>query len=271
MPENIYPRLRRYYLKCAEVLRGEADAASVFPNATDVGGSRERIYAEFLRQHAPSKCNIFFGGCVFDDAGNASDQLDIIVTTDTAPAFNLHNADGHGKSIASVEGTLAVFSIKSTLDKKEIYNALKGIASIPPTKPLSGRANPMAVIANYDEWPLKVVYAIDGVSLETAVQHLESFYQANPGIPNNRRPNFIHVSGKYLIARQTSTMTVCDVERGTTLPIPVGCFFKMPQPDLAGIAIVLRDLQQYAVASSHIHFNYTDMVNKVLDPRVDLE
>ena len=52
MPDNFLDRLRAYYLDVAKVLRGEADAAKIFPNSTDKGGSRERIYIEFLRQHA---------------------------------------------------------------------------------------------------------------------------------------------------------------------------------------------------------------------------
>ena len=103
MPKNFYERLRDYYIKVGGVLRGEADAASIFPNPSDVGMSRERVYAEFLRQHAPSKCNVFLGGFLFDEDGNESRQLDIIVTTDTAPRFDFHNPDGSGKSFSPVE------------------------------------------------------------------------------------------------------------------------------------------------------------------------
>jgi hypothetical protein len=69
VPTNFFVRLRKYYLNVAQVLRGEADAASVFPNTTDIGMSREKVYADFLRQHAPSKCNVFLGGFLFDDDG----------------------------------------------------------------------------------------------------------------------------------------------------------------------------------------------------------
>lgn len=98
MAGPFFERLRAYYLDVAAVLRGEAKAASIFPNSTDVGISRERIYAEFLRQHAPSKCNVFYGGFLFGEDGSESNQLDVIVTTDTTPRYNLHNSDGSGKS-----------------------------------------------------------------------------------------------------------------------------------------------------------------------------
>ncbi len=76
MPTNFFIRLREYYVKVAEVLRGDADAASIFPNSTDVGMSRERVYADFLKQHAPSKCNVFLGGFLFDEDGSESKQME---------------------------------------------------------------------------------------------------------------------------------------------------------------------------------------------------
>jgi len=115
VPKTIYDRLRDYYTKVGAVLRGEADAGSIFPNSTDVGMSREKVYANFLAQHAPSMCRVFFGGFLFDEAGAESKQLDIIITTDTTPRFDFHNQDGSGKSFSHVEGTLGVVSVKSTL------------------------------------------------------------------------------------------------------------------------------------------------------------
>src|SRR5258708_4248525 len=149
MPGPFFHRLRRYYLDVAAVLRGEAGAASIFPNPTDVGMSRERIYAEFLRQHAPSKCNVFFGGFLFGNDGSESPQLDVIITTDTTPRFDFHNRDGMGKSFSPVEGTLGVASIKSTLDKNELEDALRGIAAIPPTGSLENRTTFGISINNY--------------------------------------------------------------------------------------------------------------------------
>ena len=131
MAGQFFQRLRAYYSDLAAVLRGEAKAASIFPNTTDIGMSRERVYAEFLKQHAPSKCKVFFGGFLFGEDGSESAQLDVLVTTDTTPRFNFNNKDGQGNSFSPVEGTLAVASIKSTLNKNELENALTGIAGIP--------------------------------------------------------------------------------------------------------------------------------------------
>ncbi len=115
MAQPFFERLRSYYIDVAKVLRGEADPASVFANTTDIGMSRELAYKEFLKQHAPSKCNVFLGGFLFDEDGVESKQLDIIVTTDTAPRFNFNIREGAGKSFSPVEGTLGVVAVKSTL------------------------------------------------------------------------------------------------------------------------------------------------------------
>lgn len=48
MTQPFYDRLGTYFRKVGEVLRGEADTAAIFPNSTDLGMSRERIYADFF-------------------------------------------------------------------------------------------------------------------------------------------------------------------------------------------------------------------------------
>lgn len=264
MAQTFFDRLRSYYTKVAEVLRGEADAASVFANTTDIGMSRELAYAEFLNQHAPSKCNVFLGGFLFDDDGVESKQLDIIVTTDTAPRFNFHNKDGSGKSFSPVEGTLGVVSVKSTLNRAELFDALAGIASIPPTRSLDGRVNFLLTIKNYDDWPVKIVYASKGIAPETLLAHLNEYYIANPAIPLNRRPNFIHVAGSCLIVRAQEGMSLHDRGSGTAGLLAIGTYHLVTtDSDLQAIVWALNQLQQNATASTHILFSYGSLINKV--------
>ena len=91
MTTPFYNRLYEYFEQVGKVLRGQADVASVFPNTSDIGMSRESVYAKFLIQHAPSKCNVFLGGFLFGDNGEESKQLDVIITNDTAPRYNFYN------------------------------------------------------------------------------------------------------------------------------------------------------------------------------------
>ncbi|MFA5127778.1 MAG: DUF6602 domain-containing protein [Patescibacteria group bacterium] len=263
--DNIFLRLREYYLKVAEVLRGEAKAASVFRNCTDIGTSREKIYAEFLKQHIPSKCNIFFGGFIFDEEGVESKQLDIIITTDTTPRFNLHNQDGSGKSFSPIEGTLGVVSIKSTLDKKELFDALDGIASIPPVKDLKGRISSQLKYGKYDNWPVKIIYATDSIAPDTIFNHVNEYYLINHSIPINRRPDFIHIAGKCFIYRVIDGMIFQNSESGAVEDLTVGSFsFSIRQPDLQAIAWTIDRIQENTMMSNHILFSYDSMVSKML-------
>ncbi len=265
MSRNFYHRLRDYYLDVARVLRGEASAGSIFPNSTDVGQSRELVYAEFLRQHAPSKCNVFLGGFLFGMDGSESKQLDVLITTDTTPRFNFLIQDGAGKSFSCVEGTLGAVSIKSTLDKKELFDALEGIASIPPTLPIAGRTSFAVTVENYDDWPYKVVYASDGIRLPTLMKHLEEFYLKNPDIPLCRRPQMIHVAGKYVVLRVVKGMKIWTPSSSTVAVPPVGHFFPSTvDPDIQGISWVLFGLQERATASNHILLGYSDVMNSVM-------
>ena len=219
---NFHARLRNYYLEVAKVFRGVANLASVFPNPSDIGGTRERIYAEFLRQHAPSKCNVFLGGFLFHLDGSESKQLDVIVTTDTAPRYNFPIPDGGGKSFSPVEGTLGVASIKSTLDKAQLHDALVGIASIPPTEPLGNRVPSQLKFINYDDWPYKIIYATNGLTAGTILGHLNDFYARNPTIPTGRRPNVIHVAGQYVIFRAHTGMSMNNPATGQSTPLEPG-------------------------------------------------
>jgi len=139
MAGPFFDRLKKYFTKVGEVLKGQADVASIFPNATDIGASRERIYCEVLRQHLPRSCTVSFGGFLFDMKGNESKQIDLIVLNDASPQFNFHNPDGQGKSFACVDGCIAVASIKSTLNSAQLVDALKNIASLPDKVPLGSR------------------------------------------------------------------------------------------------------------------------------------
>jgi hypothetical protein len=264
MPHGFFDRLREYYMAVARVLRGEADAASIFPNTTDVGMSRERSYAEFLRQHAPSKCNVFMGGFLFDDAGVESKQLDIIITTDTAPRFNLNNSDGTGKSFSPVEGTLGVVSVKSMLDRAGLFDALDGIASIPPTRSLEGRVNILLSIPVYEDWPVKVIFATRGVAPNTLLSHLNQYYLAHPDIPLYRRPDFIHVAGSCFIFRAKIGMSLHNPDTGVAESLVVGNFYMQTNdPDIQAIVWTLNQLQVNASASSHILFSYGGLLNRV--------
>lgn len=263
MAKPFFNRLRSYYENVGKVLRGEADVASVFPNTIDIGASRELIYAEFLKLHAPSKCNVNLGGFLFGDDGSESKQLDIIISTDTAPQYNFHNPEGKGKTFGPVEGCLGVASIKSTLNMEQLIDSLKNIASIPPTKPLGIRINPLLKLEGYDNWPYKIIYATDGLAFRTIMDHISNFYGSNPDIPIYRRPDVLHVAGKYVIFKMQKGLTVINPDE-TTRPTSEGEYHAFDtNPDIQAITWILNELQQKATTSNHIIYDYREINNQI--------
>jgi hypothetical protein len=262
MAAPFFERLRRYYRDVGKVLRDEADAASIFPNTTDIGVSRERVYAEFLRQHLPSSCSVMLGGFLFDRQGRESKQVDIIVVDDLAPQFNFHNRDGHGKAFACIDGCVGVASIKSTLNSAELRDTLENFASLPDKTPAEGRQNPLARINGYDNWPFKIVYAKSGVSLETMLETLNDFYRDNPSVPHNRRPDLIHVGASSCIAK-------VGPEGGSTRDgtmVSPGSFHPMSMPgnaDAYALPTVVAELQTTAAAARYLITDYKFLVENI--------
>lgn len=265
MNKILFDRLRKYYTEVAQVLKGEAEAASVFPNSSDIGTSRENIYLEFIKNHIPSKCNAFLGGYIFDSFGNESKQLDIIITSDTAIKFDLFNKDGKGKSFAPVEGTLGVVSIKSKLDKKQLFDSLSNLASIPATQSLEGRVSISTKIDEYDNFPFKIIYASDGLSPETINSHFGKYYQKNISIPESRMPDIIHVSGKYTFIKIRKGMRLFNSQTyGEENTGSSNYFLTDKDVDITALMHTIIGLQDYSMASQHIINNYSWIAQNVL-------
>lgn len=263
MAKGFFERLGSYYDNVAKVLKGEADVASIFPNTSDIGISREKVYVDFLIRHAPSKCNVFLGGFLFGANGSESRQLDVLITTDTAPRFNFFSADGNGKSFAPVDGCIGVASVKSTLDKAQLEDSLNGIASIPETRGLGNAANPLLHIASYDNWPYKIIYASDGLASDTILSHIRNYYLVNSTIPLTRRPDIIHVAGKYVIVRIKPGMVVHSSD-GTTVVLPNGDFHVfVTNSDRLAITWTIDELQKIASTSTHILFDYSFIIDEL--------
>ena len=260
MTQPFFARLKNYYSSVGQVLRGEAATASIFPNATDIGMSRERVYAEVLRSHIPASCNVFFGGFLFDQAGNESRQIDILVTDESALQFNFQNRAGGGKAFACIDGCLAVVSVKSTLDSAQLVDSLHNLASLPDKQPLAGRVLPNIEFSGYDDWPFKIVYASNGISVASARAALTAYYEAHPDIPVAKRPNLIHVAGQYVIVRVG--------EEGSRTPdgiaIAAGTFVVMrASDDVYGLLHAALQIQRIATASKHILYDYGTLLSNI--------
>jgi len=259
MTTPFFERLKEYFSRVGEILKGKAELASIFPNAPDIGTSRERVYAEVLRQHLPNSCTVSFGGFLFDMEGNESKQIDLIILNDVSLQFNFHNPDGQGKAFACIDGCIAVVSIKSTLDRDKLIDALDNIASLPNKVPLEGRHNPLLKIKGYEDWPYKIVYATDGVTLDTTIKTLNEYYEAHEDIPYYKRPNIIHVCGKYNIIRVGENSTTSDgseIEKNT--------YWGQPDTsDSYALLATVCNIQANLSVSKNLFYNYSELVNKL--------
>lgn len=259
--QPFFERLNRYYENVSEVLRGQKNAASVFPNATDIGSSRERIYAEMLRQHIPSSCNVLFGGFLFDQEGKESKQIDVIITNDSSIQYNFLGGGDNDKSFACIDGTIGIVSVKSKLNKKELTDALNNIASIPDQQPLTkDRYSIGWNIRGFDDWPCKIIYASDGIGRDSLMANLNTFYDKNSSIPYNKRPNIIHVLGKYLVVR-------IDERGGETRsgqPLPPDTFHSTEiKSDAVALSWAITKVQEIAQASKMIAYRYHSIVERL--------
>ena len=183
--------------------------------------------------------------------------------------FILHNPNQAGKAFSPVEGTIGVASIKSTLDKTQLFDALGVISSIPPMESPEKRMSPMLKMKNYDDWPYKIIYANRGINGETILSHIHDYYIQHSDIPLNRRPHIIHVAGQYVIVRVIDGMQIVT-SSGQPINNSVTGNFELitNNPDLTAIVWVLDDLQQKASASAHILFGYSHIINSVLFKRL---
>jgi len=204
-----------------------------------------------------------FGGFLFSQDGNESKQIDILITNEATLQFNFHNKDGIGKSFACVDGCIGIVSVKSSLDSSALTDCLFNIASIPDKQPLY--AAPLIKINGYDDWPYKIVYASNGISLESLLESLNGFYHEHSEIPFIKRPNLIHVARKYVIVRVSPEG---DTTRdGTALTphsfYPMSGGLTFASADAFALFYAVSRIQGIASASRYVRYNYNHLLDNI--------
>lgn len=189
-------RVFNYFNIIADKLSIDHQLTGTSKNSNDIGLNRETLVQTFLSRHLPKRLSAVLGGHIFGFEQQDSKQIDVILLNDIGLNF-----EEHQKLFTPVENVAAAFTIKSTLTSNELIDALGNIASIPQIdndilkfKFLS--PNPFADFIKYN--PSFYVFAYDGVSLDTALLTIETFYREN-SVPLNRRPCGIIVNKKYYI------------------------------------------------------------------------
>lgn len=258
----IFDRLRDYFQDIANALVDEKSAASIFPNATDKGMSREDILMDFLIDHLPSRCHAIKGGFIFDAVGNESKQIDLIVTNDLTLQFKQFDKPGRrGKSFNCVEGCYCAISVKTTLAQPHLEDALLNIASIPAMPDPGQRLNLfLSHREMFQDLPYKVVLAFEGPSVDTLCSHIERFYASSP-IPHNRRPDLIAVINKYVVVHVGSEGA--RTRDGT--PIPPFTFHPVTANYVGAYSLIylLTKIQSSANFGSQLFMTFDEYLDKM--------
>ena len=188
-------RLREYFNSVADTIASKAITAGVNSENSDIGTNREIVAQGFLQKHIPKRFAINLGGDIFGLPNARSGQIDIIINHDMSMTF-LENF----KIQCPVESVTAAISIKSNLTKGELFNALSNLATIPQASPSVVALNPFkkSVESYLLSWPSLFIFAYDGMSLETCMGHLSTFYSTHT-VAFNRIPRAIVVNKQYLI------------------------------------------------------------------------
>lgn len=263
MADSFNIRLVKHFEKVALVLKGQLEAADVYPHMGNRGEVRENKYLDFLSRYIPSSCNIHSGGSIFDADGNASKQIDGIITAGDSPIYDLRNTRGNDIAHASIEGCLAAISCKSTLTKAELYDALENLASIPPTPSADGRMMIGLRIPNYQHWPLKIVFAQRaGSSLQAIYENVKEFYKERAAIPAERRVEIVHILGENLIMKRVTINGLVDFQGK---PVEIGEYGLISrQSDALSLLLTLSFIQHNVKWAKFIAFDYDQHLNNML-------
>jgi hypothetical protein len=260
MTKPFFETLRNHLSDIGKALKNNADAASIFPNTGDIGLSREKTYADFLVTHCPANCKVSFGGFIFDQEGNRSQQIDVIITNSKTLQFNWLNRGGNGKIFACIDGCVAVASIKSNLTREELNNALANIASLPSMQPLTvDRIPPGVKIMGYDDWPYKIIYATTGATIKTTKAALNDYYNQNP---YHKKPHIIHVIGEYVIIRRSKKHA--PTKASEKLHLGHDFYYFPDKNNMVGLAQIIKDVQNFAQGSEGVIYYYNKLFDNLM-------
>lgn len=266
--KGVLERISKLYFQgIADDITNAEQISAIYPNASDVGDIRENILKSFLIQHLPARCSVTKGGFIFDSLNNESKQMDIIVTHDAALNFAYFDrADSQNKKFQNVEGCLAAVTVKSTLEKDALHDALTNLASIPKMpESIFESINPG--ISNREQYllfPKKIVFAFEGASVQTVLKHVNEFY-SKKSFEDYKKADLIIVNNSFSIVRVregAQTRNGSKPKSGTYhaeykgAPEEIGkTFGTLP------LLRLLTIIQEAAQFPPNILYNYNDYIN----------
>ena len=119
--------MKRHYAGLTERMLSEIESISAqMSHQGEKGRNNEAIIAEFLNRHLPTRYTVSTGKVV-GVGGTQSGQMDLIVHDRLeTPSF----IDAHQWSLVPIESVYAVISVKTTLTRGELRDAMASIESV---------------------------------------------------------------------------------------------------------------------------------------------
>lgn len=260
---SFFERFMDYFQGIANSFEEEKYSTNIFPSASDKGTTREGILMEFFTNHLPIRCKVIRGGFIFDSDGNESKQLDLIIVNDLTLQFKQFDSENkEGKSFNLVQGCYAAISVKSNLQKDDIFDSLENLASIPPMPDMSGKIDPLlrfdrTIINNF---PVKVVFGFKGLSLGRTLKHINKFYSSRD-VPENRNADIIVLNNKFIIQRSGKKEKI--MRDGTK--IPPDSFYGYIGNFIGSYSLffILTAIQSYANIGGHFIIDFQSILDKI--------
>ncbi|MCL2032676.1 MAG: hypothetical protein FWG96_05360 [Methanomassiliicoccaceae archaeon] len=204
-----------YLNAMSEHLSKLSEAAGVTPHNLSKGHNREDILVDFFNYHLPRRLKARKNVIVIDNKGNESNEIDIAITNDIMPDFSTQM-----RMCIPIESVAGTISVKTKLDKKELFNCLDNIKELPQIQPeyIYTDKEPTKKHKEYlNSLPKNYIFAYDGIKHEAIIKHIERYYTDNHDVPLNRRPVHTIVNGKYSVSISDcdkKTIRGADIKKG---------------------------------------------------------
>lgn len=209
-------RIKNYFNNISKKLAIESEISGGGKHRGDIGTNREVIFKNFLNNHIPNRLRAQLGGEIIGLKGQSSGQLDIIISNDIGGRF-----EEKERTFFVAESVAGAISIKSFLDKNQLFDALDNLSSVPE---LSSEIISFDLTAKNqkDEFfkyhPSMHILAYDGLTAKTLSEHIKEYYTENSYININRYPSNIIVNGKYnihYVKKDTKSESGENISSGT--------------------------------------------------------
>lgn len=207
-------------------------ARTTLPHAGMKGSAFEESLREFLRRHLPKSLDISTG-IIIDSKGNASRQLDIIVSDSFKTPIFFKSGEIR---VIPVECVYAVIEVKANLDEKVLLASYENMKSVRILEK-AAYYKPSGVIIysdnlygkEWDIWPINYfIFSYDSVDLADLAAKVDKLHKENI-LPEWKRIDLICVHDKGVICNQladgkfsalpepNSKLMVCNTKRALLL------------------------------------------------------